>query len=57
MKIYTLKEAADFLHMSERTAYDLVHTGELKAAKIGGKYIIKEEWIDDLIMSTAEKAG
>ena len=47
--VVTVKEAADLLAISERTAWRLVSTGELKSVRIGRARRIRVESIETLI--------
>ena len=39
VKLYTYKEVAEILRVSERTVWDLVKKGKLKACRIAGRSI------------------
>lgn len=43
LKIYTKKEVADILGVSERTVWNYIKAGRLKAVKIGGKWKVSDE--------------
>ena len=43
IKIYSMKEVATILDVTERTLYSYIKNGKLKAKKIGGKWMITEE--------------
>ncbi len=50
MEMYTYKEVADKLRVSERTVWDLVKKRQLKACKIAGRTIrISEEALRNFI--------
>ena len=42
-EILTVKEVASYLRISIPTAYKLVHSGEIPAYKIGGRYIVPRD--------------
>ncbi len=52
---YTISDVAAILHICERTTYEYIYQGKLRAAKIGGKWIIKEEWIDEFVNANEAK--
>lgn len=43
MTVYTAKETAELLHVSERTIRNYIKRGNLKAQKVGGDWAITEE--------------
>lgn len=49
IKVYTLKEIATLLKVTERTLLDYVKEGRIKANKIGGKWIVTHENLQDFI--------
>ena len=49
MTIYTARETADILHISERTVRSYIKGGKLQAQKIGGYWAISEENIKAFI--------
>jgi excisionase family DNA binding protein len=42
----TVRELADYLRVSLRTAYELVHRGDVPAVKVGGVYRIRLAELD-----------
>jgi excisionase family DNA binding protein len=48
-KLYTVDEVAAILKVHRNTVIMLINTGELKAAKIGRQYRIKETDLNDYI--------
>jgi excisionase family DNA binding protein len=42
-KLYTITEVAKTLRLTNRTVWNYVKAGKLKAKKVGGKWIISEE--------------
>lgn len=49
IKLYTLSEIAKLLNVSVRTLYNYIDNGRLKATKIGGKWLVTEESLKELI--------
>ena len=43
LKLYTLKDVAELLKVTQRTLLTYLKEGKLKGQKIGGKWIISEE--------------
>lgn len=48
-KLYTVKEVAEQLSLAERTLYNWIYEGKIKAVKVGAAIRIKEEEIKRLI--------
>lgn len=46
---YDVPGAAELLHSCERMIYEYIYQKKLRAVKIAGKWIIKEEWIEEFI--------
>lgn len=50
-EILTLKEVADYLKLTEKTAYRLASEGKLPGFKVGGSWRFKKEdvakWIEE----------
>jgi excisionase family DNA binding protein len=57
MEIWTLKEAAGFLRLSERALYDLARARRLPAALIGGKWVFPAEALRRWLVDQAEAGG
>ena len=49
IKVYTLKEVASLLKVTERTLLTYLKEKKLKGNKIGGKWIISQENLQDFI--------
>lgn len=49
IKIYTVQEVADLLHLTTRTIYKYIKEGKLTASQVGRKYFIKEEELKRLL--------
>ncbi|MGP9687196.1 MULTISPECIES: methylation-associated defense system helix-turn-helix domain-containing protein MAD1 [Halomonadaceae] len=54
-QILTIKEVADFLKLTEKTAYRLAAEGKLPGFKVGGSWRFKQSDIDNWIEES--KAG
>ena len=48
-EVYTLKEVAEILKVTYRTALTYVESGSLKARKIGGKWRVKDADLEDFV--------
>ena len=60
--IMTIKEVADYLKITEKTAYRLVAAGDLPGFKVGGSWRFRrseiDRWIDrQSAKSTGERTG
>lgn len=53
MKLLTIPEACERLRISRATLYKLVRQGKLTLVKIGGKSLITEEAIQELLGATS----
>lgn len=53
--LMTVKEAAEMLHVSKYYIYNLIDTGDLKAYKIGRRYLVMPEDLDAWIQGQAIK--
>lgn len=49
IKVYTLKEVAEVIKVTERTLLTYIKEGKLKATKIGGKWIVSQENLQNFI--------
>jgi excisionase family DNA binding protein len=49
LKLYTIPDVANILQISERTVYEYIYNGSIKAAKVANRWRIKPEWLDDFI--------
>jgi excisionase family DNA binding protein len=54
MKLYTLKEVAEILHVTYNTVFNLVQSGKIKAVKIGRTLRISQEEADRLTKEGTE---
>lgn len=56
IKVYTLEEIAELLHITRRTLYTYVKEGKLKASKIGKYWRVTEKNLQEFIeKGTAEE--
>lgn len=54
-KLYTVKEITEILKVSQRTLYNYIKNGNLKAVKIGKYWRIKKEDLQNLLDFGTEK--
>lgn len=54
VKTYTLEEVAEILHLTRRTIYGYVHSGALKAVKIGRGWRVTEAALQDFLSKGTE---
>lgn len=54
-EILTLKEVAQYLKLTEKTAYRLAGDGKLPGFKVGGSWRFKKEELEKWIASQAQK--
>lgn len=55
-KILDIKQVQDLLHLSERTVFRLIKSGELRGFKAGREWRFEESDIQDFIQKQKEKA-
>lgn len=56
-RLLTVFEVADMLNTTDRTVYELIRTGRLRAAKIAGKWAIRLEWVEAYVDACEVQAG
>lgn len=56
-RLLTVFEAAEMLNTTDRTVYELIRTGRLRAAKIAGKWAIRIEWLEAYVEACVVAAG
>lgn len=56
-KILDIKLVQEILHLSERTVFRLIKSGDLKGFKAGREWRFEESDIDDFIRVQREKAA
>lgn len=49
IKIYTVPELKELLHVSQRTIYNYITMGQLKAVKLGREWRVTEEALKDFL--------
>lgn len=49
MKFYTLNQVAEILHKTQRTLYNYLNAGTLKAKKIGKSWLVSEESLKEFL--------
>lgn len=49
MKIYSVRQTAELLQCTERTVYNYITSGELKAKKLGKSWRITDENINEFL--------
>ena len=56
IKLYTILELVDILHVTRRSIYEWIKTGKLHAVKLGKEWRVREEDLDAfLAKGTREK--
>lgn len=55
-KIIDVKQVQEMLHLSERTVFRLIKSGELRGFKAGREWRFEESDIEDFIKRQREKA-
>lgn len=51
MKLYTVKEVQDILHVGQRTMYSYLEAGKIKAIKIGKYWRISQDALDQFLIT------
>ena len=49
IKVYTLEEIAELLHITRRTLYSYVKEGKLKAVKVGKYWRVTEKNLEEFL--------
>jgi excisionase family DNA binding protein len=47
--IVTVGQLCKMLNIGRNTAYALLQSGQIKSARIGGKYAIPTKWVEDYL--------
>ncbi len=47
IEVYTLKEIEDLLHVTRRTLYNWIKSGQLKAFRIGKEWRVTKEALEE----------
>ncbi|TDX43799.1 helix-turn-helix domain-containing protein [Orenia marismortui] len=45
----TVKDVAEYLNRSETTIYNMLNNGELPGIKLGGKWIVRKNDLDEFL--------
>ena len=54
LKVYTLEEIAELLHITRRTLYTYVKEGKLKAVKVGKYWRVTEKNLEEFLNKGTE---
>jgi excisionase family DNA binding protein len=49
IKVYTVPEVKDILHVSQRTIYNYITMGQLQAVKLGREWRVTEDALKDFL--------
>lgn len=55
INVYTTQEVADILSVTQRTIYNYIASGQLKAAKIGKYWRVTEEQLQNFLDSGTDE--
>lgn len=55
INVYTTQEVADILSVTQRTVYNYIASGQLKAAKIGRHWRVTEEQLQSFLDSGTDE--
>ena len=50
-QIFSIKETAQFFHVTEKTVYNLVHKGKIPALKIGGQWRFSKNVLEKMFFN------
>lgn len=56
-EVMTPKQVADYLQLHVMTIYRHIHAGKLPATKIGGRYRIKRQHVEELLSAEPNNRG
>ena len=56
-RFLTVSEVADLMRVSSMTVYRLIKSGELRAARVGKSYRLREEDVDAYLSRRFNEAG
>ena len=57
IKVYTLREVEDILKVTQRTVYNYINSGKLKAVKMGKYWRVRHEDLDAFLTGTTARPG
>jgi len=55
IEVYTLKEIEDLLHVTRRTLYNWIKSGQLKAFRIGKEWRVTREALEKFMETGTEQ--
>ena len=56
IKVYTIEEVVDLLHVTRRSVYTYIKEGKLKAVKIGKYWRVTQENLEDFLSKGTKSA-
>ena len=56
LKVYTIDEVVDLLHVTKRSIYSYIKDGKLKAVKIGKYWRVTQENLEDFLSRGTKSA-
>ena len=56
-RFMTVSEVADLMRVSSMTVYRLIKAGEIRAARVGKSYRIREDDVDQFLASRYNQTG
>ena len=54
IEVYTLKEIEDLLHVTRRTLYNWIKSGQLKAFRVGKEWRVTKEALEEFTQTGTE---
>lgn len=57
IKVYTLDEVQDILKVTQRTVYNYINSGKLKAVKMGKYWRVRHEDLDAFLTGASCRKG
>lgn len=55
--VYTVKETADVLKIGMNKAYELIEQKQIPAVKVGRKFLIPKQALENWLMSSSSSSG
>lgn len=56
-RFLTVQEVADLMRVSSMTVYRLIKSGEMRAARVGRSFRVREEDVDEYLEQSYTQAG
>lgn len=56
LKVYTIDEVVDLLHVTKRSVYSYIKDGKLKAVKVGKYWRVTQENLEDFLSKGTKSA-